>query len=71
MRIGNDDEEAAGLVRNIIPRIDGGAQADVPIEVPAPAEPGRYQLKFDLVSEGIDWFEACGSETTMKPLRVW
>ena len=51
--------------------IDGGAQAEVPIEVPAPAEPGRYQLKFDLVSEGIDWFEACGSETTTKLLRVW
>jgi len=51
--------------------IDGGAQADVPIEIPAPAEPGRYRLKFDLVSEGIDWFEACGSETTMKALRVW
>ena len=33
--------------------------------------PGRYALKFDLVSEGIDWFEACGSQTTMKPLRVW
>lgn len=27
-------------------------------------------LKFDLVSEGIDWFEACGSPTTTKPLVV-
>ena len=26
-----------------------------------PSEPGRYALKFDLVSEGIDWFERCGS----------
>jgi len=51
--------------------IGGGELAEVPIEIPAPAEPGRYQLKFDLVSEGIDWFEACGSETTLKPLRVW
>jgi hypothetical protein len=51
--------------------IDGGASADVTIEIPAPAEPGRYQLKFDLVSEGVDWFEACGSETTTKILRVW
>jgi Tol biopolymer transport system component len=25
-------------------------------------------LKFDLVSEGIDWFEKCGSPTTMKTL---
>ena len=54
-----------------LPRaIAGGEQAAVPIEVPAPAEPGRYLLKFDLVSEGIDWFEACGSETTLKPLVV-
>jgi len=50
--------------------IEGGQQADVPIEIAAPASPGRYQLKFDLVSEGIDWFEACGSQTTMTPCRV-
>jgi molecular chaperone DnaK len=36
----------------------------------APAQPGRYALKFDLVSEGIDWFEHCGSETTVKKLWV-
>jgi hypothetical protein len=46
------------------------ASADVHITVPAPAEPGRYALKFDLVSEGIDWFERSGSETTLKPLHV-
>jgi len=50
--------------------IGGGEQAEVPIEIPVPSNPGRYQLKFDLVSEGVDWFESCGSETTMKPLRV-
>ena len=33
---------------------------------PRRRRPGRYTLKFDLVSEGIDWFEACGSETTVK-----
>jgi len=27
-------------------------------------------LKFDLVSEGIDWFERCGSPTTVKKLVV-
>ena len=47
-----------------------GAAADVPIEIAAPAERGRYALKFDLVSEGIDWFERCGSRTTTKPLVV-
>ena len=44
--------------------------AEVRIEIPAPEAPGRYALKFDLVSEGIDWFEACGSPTTMKTLLV-
>ncbi len=47
-----------------------GEQTDVAIEIPAPDKPGRYALKFDLVSEGIDWFERCGSETTLKPLVV-
>ncbi|HWF84040.1 MAG TPA: radical SAM protein [Vicinamibacterales bacterium] len=47
-----------------------GARADVAIEIPAPEAPGRYALKFDLVSEGIDWFERCGSATTVKPLLV-
>jgi len=47
-----------------------GDRADVRIEIPSPAQPGRYSLKFDLVSEGIDWFERCGSPTTMKNLVV-
>ena len=44
---------------------------EVPIEVPLPNARGRYQLKLDLVAEGIDWFEACGSPTTSAPLVVW
>ena len=47
-----------------------GDQTDVAIEIPAPREPGRYGLKFDLVSEGIDWFERCGSPTTTRTLIV-
>lgn len=62
----NRDHARAWLPGDIPP---GGA-ADVPIEVPAPTTPGRYALKFDLVSEGIDWFEKCGSPTTMKTLVV-
>jgi hypothetical protein len=30
-------------------------------EVPAPAETGRYRLRFDLVAEGVCWFEHMGS----------
>jgi len=47
-----------------------GASIDVPIEIVAPKTPGNYLLKFDLVSEGIDWFENNGSPTTLKPLVV-
>ena len=62
----NRDYERAWLPETLSP----DASVNVPITVTAPSEKGRYQLKFDLVSEGIDWFEACGSETTMKPLVV-
>jgi radical SAM family protein/iron-sulfur cluster protein len=50
--------------------LPAGASVDVTIEVPTPERPGRYQLKFDLVSEGIDWFERCGSPTTVRSLLV-
>lgn len=61
----NRDQARAWLPSDLAP----GAALDVPIEVPIPEAPGRYTLKFDLVSEGIDWFEACGSQTTTK--TVW
>ena len=50
--------------------LEPGARTNVPITIPALDRPGRYQLKFDLVSEGIDWFEQCGSETTTRTLVV-
>ncbi len=62
----NRDHARAWLPGDIAP----GSSADVRIEIPAPQTPGRYGLKFDLVSEGIDWFEACGSTTTTKPFIV-
>ena len=65
-RVLNRDFARAWLPQNLGP----GAVADVPIEIPAPPQRGRYTLKFDLVSEGIDWFERCGSQTTMQTLWV-
>jgi hypothetical protein len=62
----NRDYERAWLPSHL----QAGATVDIPITVTAPATPGRYQLKFDLVSEGIDWFEQSGSPTTTKPLVV-
>jgi hypothetical protein len=62
----NLDHARAWLPRNLAP----ADTASVTIEVPAPARPGKYLLKFDLVSEGIDWFERSGSPVTIKPLYV-
>jgi hypothetical protein len=59
------------FARAWLPRpLEPGAKTSVPITIPALQRPGRYQLKFDLVSEGIDWFERCGSETTTRTLVV-
>ena len=62
----NRDFERAWLPGTLYP----GQSVQVPMTITAPERPGRYGLKFDLVSEGIDWFEACGSRTTMKTLIV-
>jgi MoaA/NifB/PqqE/SkfB family radical SAM enzyme len=47
-----------------------GDTADVVVNLPALEKRGRYTLKFDLVNEGVDWFERCGSETTVRSLLV-
>jgi hypothetical protein len=62
----NRDFARAWLAHPLAP----GDRADIAIDIPAPAQPGRYALKFDLVSEGIDWFESCGSPTTTRSLVV-
>lgn len=62
----NRDFARAGLPRSL----EGGASSDITVELPPVPDPGTYVLKFDLVSEGVDWFERCGSPTTMRTLRV-
>jgi len=62
----NRDFERAWLPERLAP----DKSVDIRMSITAPSAPGRYRLKFDLVSEGIDWFEACGSPTTSKILFV-
>jgi len=62
----NRDYERAWLPAHL----DAGNTVEIPITVTAPRTPGRYRLKFDLVSEGIDWFEQSGSDPTIKDLVV-
>ncbi len=77
VRLGAQLCDAGGLVVNrdfarawLPGTLGPGGEVDVAIEIAAPADAGRYALKFDLVSEGIDWFERCGSTTTRTPLWV-
>ena len=51
-------------------RSSGGAEEKIAIELPPLPRAGRYAIKFDLVFEGVDWFEKCGSQTTLKKLWV-
>jgi hypothetical protein len=62
----NRDHARAWLPGDLGP----GRSADIRIDVTAPDSPGKYGLKFDLVSEGIDWFESCGSPTITRGLWV-
>jgi Radical SAM superfamily/Iron-sulfur cluster-binding domain len=58
---------ARGLLTDALP---AGGTTDIVVQLPAINTPGKYALKFDMVCEGVDWFERCGSPTTIKPLRV-
>ncbi len=59
------------FARADLPRpLDGGATADIALRLKELPAPGRYVLKFDMVSEGVEWFEKCGSPTTQQPLWV-
>ena len=62
----NRDYERAWLPAHL----QAGDTVEIPMTVKAPDQPGRYQLKFDMVSEGIDWFERSGSPTTIRDLVV-
>jgi hypothetical protein len=57
--------------RAFLPRpMAKGDRATVTIELPAVAAGGEYWLKFDMVSEGVDWFENGGSPVLWLPFTV-
>jgi len=47
-----------------------GQMVVLSFECPAPSTPGTYHLKFDLVAEGVTWFEATGSQSVSQQLTV-
>jgi hypothetical protein len=47
-----------------------GEKDVIRIDLPPLSRSGVYWLKFDMVSEGIDWFEAGGSSAVWKKFKV-
>jgi hypothetical protein len=60
------DFARADLPRDVAP----GESVQIAIACRAPAAPGEYELKCDLVAEGVTWFEPAGSGVAVRRLRV-
>ena len=50
--------------------VPAGATACAALSCTVPAQPGWYSLKFDLVAEGVGWFESWGSTPGVHRLHV-
>ena len=50
--------------------LEKGEKDIIRIILPPLSDPGKYFIKFDMVSEGIDWFESGGSPVVWKNLSV-
>lgn len=47
-----------------------GGRCELTVWVPRPSSAGAFQLKLDLVREGIHWFEMAGSKTLLHNIEV-
>jgi SAM-dependent methyltransferase len=73
LKIFAEDGEAVreDLGRTPIPRdVTPGNAVDVEMTVNATLPPGRYRLRYDMVVEGVTWFEHQGSLTPTRRLIV-
>ena len=61
------DHHRVALPRDVAP----GTSVDVSFTCPAPDSPGTYMLKFDLVAEGVTWFEMAGSPIITASMTVF
>jgi SAM-dependent methyltransferase len=65
-RVIDKDFARCPLPRDVAP----GESVDLAASFKAPPVPGAYLLKFDLVCEGMTWFEPVGSDVVVRPLSV-
>ena len=47
-----------------------GASLTLPVTIAGVLAPGRYELRYDLVVEGVTWFEFQGAEPARRALAV-
>jgi hypothetical protein len=62
-----DRDYARQIISSDVP---AGYRTNTTIWLTAPATPGAYFLKVDLVSEGVTWFESRGSAPALQRLKV-
>jgi hypothetical protein len=55
-----------GISKDLAP----GEEAEVPLGITAPKNPGDYILEIDLVQEGVAWFSDKGSPTARTKISV-
>ena len=65
-RLMGRDHHRVPLPRDVPP----GASVAFEFGCPAPATAGLYALKFDMVAEGVTWFELVGSKIVTRPITV-
>ena len=59
------------FARTVLPKpIASKESAVIDFQAHAPEQKGTYWLKLDMVCEGIEWFESCGSEPAYQELQV-
>jgi SAM-dependent methyltransferase len=68
---GNNEVLREDLARTPLPRdIAPGESMTIDLHVPGVLDPGRYTLRYDMVVEGVTWFEFQGSTFTTRELDV-
>jgi hypothetical protein len=60
------DHHRVALPADVLP----GGSATLTFDCPVPAAAGAYALKFDLVAEGVAWFESAGSPVVTRGFTI-
>lgn len=59
------------FARAILPKpLASGESYRLALSAKAPLQPGNYWIKLDMVCEGFEWFESCGSQPAYTRLQV-